>query len=214
MQRWDFGGGGMFGLVLVALAALVALVVPLCQARLFAKDGGLWFRFGGRIRGLFLAWPIVRVPVIAGGSDGMPAQGSYLLLGSGGDAGSPDNPLEVAEVISISGGGGTTERIDFTHLRSPGRYREFKPSFIDPGVLTVSCQYIPRDPSHIRILALKDSGTEVGLREVFPDADGWDYNGYVASAVKEGQSVGGKILLNWTFQITGAVDFTGGGSPN
>lgn len=182
--------------------------------RWFFKDGGFWIRMAGRVRGFFLTRPFVRVPCIMGGSDGMAAQDSYLLLGSGGDGGSPDNPLEVAEVVSIGGGGGTTERIDFTHLRSPGRYREFKPSFIDPGVLSVSCQYIYGNASHQRILALKDSGDIVGLREVFPDGNGWDYTGYVASAVKSGQTVGGKILLDWTFQITGAIDFTGGGSPS
>lgn len=210
MQGWNFGGGGIF----VVLMALAVLLVPLWRARLFPKDGGVWFKFGGRVRGLFLSWPIFRAPSIVGGSDGMPAQGSYLLLGSGGDAGSPDNPLEIKEVTNISGGGGTVERIDFTHLRSPGRRREFKPSFIDDGQLTWTLQYIPSDASHIRILALLDSGTEVGLREVFPDGDGWDYTGYIASVQKTGQTVGGKIELNVTFQITGAVDFTGGGSPS
>lgn len=210
MKRWDFGGGGIFGVIWIAL---VALMVSICGGPVFFKGGGMWLRIRGRVRGFFLSWPIIRVPLIAGGSDGMPAQGSYLLLGSGGDAGSPDNPLEISEVTNISGGGGTAERIDFTHLRSPGRRREFKPSFIDDGTLTWTIQYIPTDPSHQRILALLESGAEVGLREVFPDASGWDYAGYISAVVKDGQSVGGKIVLNVTFQITGAVDFTGGGSP-
>jgi hypothetical protein len=51
------------------------------------------------------------------------------------------------------------------------------------------------------------------MREVFPDATGWDYYGYIASVEKTGQDVGGKILLNVTYQITGAIDFTGTGSP-
>lgn len=175
--------------------------------------GGLWFRILGRWRGLFLSAPFLRTPLIAGGSDGMPAQGSYLLLGSGGTIGSPDEALEISEVTNIAGGGGTTEQIDFTHLRSPNRRREFKPSFIDDGNLTFTIQYIPLDASHIRILGLLDSGDIVPLREVFPDATGWDYTGYVASVVKNGQTVGGKILVDVTFKITGAVDFTGGGSP-
>jgi hypothetical protein len=144
-------------------------------------------------------------------ADGLVAQGSYLLLQSG--AGSPPAFIEIAEVTNISGAGGTTERIDFTHLRSPGRRREYKPSFIESGVLTFTCQYIPADPSHILLLALLDSGEEVALREVFVDGSGWDYVGYVAGVEKTGQDVGGKVQLNCSFQITGAIDFTGAGSP-
>ena len=144
-------------------------------------------------------------------ADGLVAQGSYLLLQSG--AGSPPTFIEIAEVTNISGAGGTTERIDFTHLRSPGRRREYKPSFIESGVLTFTCQYIPADPSHIQLLALLDSGEEVALREVFVDGSGWDYIGYVAGVEKTGQDVGGKVQLNCSFQITGAIDFTGAGSP-
>ena len=144
-------------------------------------------------------------------ADGLVAQGSYLLLESA--AGSPPTFIEISEVTNISGAGGTTERIDFTHLRSPGRRREYKPSFIESGVLTFTCQYIPLDPSHIRLLALLDSGEEVSLREVFVDGSGWDYVGYVAGVEKTGQDVGGKVQLNCSFQITGAIDFTGAGSP-
>lgn len=175
--------------------------------------GGMWVRLFGKVRGFFATWPFVRVPQIAGGSDGMPAQGSYLLISN--NAGeSPDTLQEIAEVTSISGGGGTTERIDFTHLRSPGRRREYKPSFIDSGILSFTVQYIPADASHVLILAYLDSQEEFALREVFPDETGWDYFGYIASVEKTGQDVGGKILLNVTYQITGAIDFTGVGSPN
>ena len=176
--------------------------------------GGIWCRVGRWWVGLVATFPFVYwAPVIAGGSDGMPAQGSYLLLEMSGSPGSPTLMSEIAEVTNIAGGGGTAERIDFTHLRSPGRRREFKPSFIDDGTLTFTVQYIPTDATHLQILALFESGEEVALREVFPDATGWDYQGYFASVVKDGQSVGGKIVLNCTFQITGAVDFSGTGSP-
>lgn len=176
--------------------------------------GGIWCRVGRWWVGLVATFPFVYLaPVIAGGSDGMPAQGSYLLIESSGSPGSPTTMLEIAEVTNISGGGGTAEQIDFTHLRSPGRRREFKPSFIDDGSLTFSVQYIPTDASHVLLLSLLETGAEVALREVFPDATGWDYTGFVTAIQKTGQSVGGKIQLDVTFKITGAVDFSGTGSP-
>jgi Lambda phage tail tube protein, TTP len=142
-------------------------------------------------------------------ADGLVAQGSYLLI----ETATPGSFVEIAEVTNISGGGGTTERIDFTHLRSPGRRREYKPSFIESGVLTWTVQYIPTDASHIRLLALLDSGTEVPMREVFVDGSGWDYVGYMSGVEKTGQDVGGKVQLNCSYQITGAIDFTGVGAP-
>lgn len=182
MKRWDFGGG-------------------------------IWCRVGRWWMGLLAEWPFLfRVPVIAGGSDGLPAQGSYLLMASDPGA-SPDSVVEVAEVTNISGGGGTTERIDFTHLRSPGRRREYKASFIDSGILSFTIQYIPTNATHIAILAYLDSQAEFALREIFPDGSGWDYFGYIASVDKTGQDVGGKLGLNVTYQITGQIDFTGVGSP-
>ncbi len=174
--------------------------------------GGMWVRLFGRVRGFFATRPYLRTPQIAGGSDGMPAQGSYLLMAlNAGD--SPDSLQEISEVTNISGGGGTTERIDFTHLRSPGRRREYKPSFIDSGILSFTVQYIPTDASHQAILAYLVSQEEFALREVFPDGSGWDYFGYIASAEKTGQDVGGKVQLNVTYQISGEIDFSGVGSP-
>lgn len=178
-------------------------------------DGGIFCRIGRWWIGLIAYFPFVcRVPCIAGGSDGLPAQGSYLLLENGGSPGSPLTMEEIPEVTDIAGGGGTRERIDFTHLRSPGESREFKPSFRDPGQLTFTIQYIPDNAIHQRILALYETGEDVALREVFPDANGWDYIGYIAGAVKGGQTVGGKITIAVTYQITGAVDFSGVGSPS
>jgi hypothetical protein len=48
---------------------------------------------------------------------------------------------------------------------------------------------------------------------VFPDAAGWDYTGAFESVQKSGQSVGGKIMLDISFKLSGAVNFSGTGSP-
>ena len=50
------------------------------------------------------------------------------------------------------------------------------------------------------------------MREMFVDGSGWDYIGYVSGVEKTGQDVGGKVQLNCSFQITGAIDFTGEGA--
>lgn len=184
MKRWDFVGG------------------------VFVRIGRWWLELKAEFP--FIGW----IPVIAGGSEGMPAQGSYLLLEMAGSPGSPTTMTEISECTNITGGGGTAEQIDFTHLRSPGRRREFKPSFIDSGTLSFTIQYIYDNATHQRLLALQESGEEVALREVFPDANGWDYQGFIQSIQKNGQSVGGKIVLDVVFKITGVIDFSGTGSPS
>lgn len=182
--------------------------------RRFDFGGGIWLRVGRWWMGLVASFPFVaRVPVIAGASEAMPAQGSYLLIGVGGDEGSPESLVEIGEVREISGGGGTAEQIDVTHLRSPNRRREFKPSFIDDGTLTWTMSYLPNDPGQLRVQALFNSGADVALREVFPDGNGWDYTGFVQGYVKSGQAVGGVLSINVTFKMSSGTDFTGIGSP-
>lgn len=202
----------LIGVFMGVIAILVLALSVLCKwdiskKGIFALIGRYWIGLVPEFR--FIQW----VPAIMGGSDGLPAQGSYLLMATNTNDESPAALVEISEVTSISGGGGTTERIDFTHLRSPGRRREYKPSFIDSGILSFTVQYIPTDATHQRILTYLDSQAEFVLREVFPDGSGWDYYGYIASAEKTGQDVGGKLQLNVTYQITGSIDFTGVGSP-
>lgn len=178
-------------------------------------DGGIFLRIGRWWYGLFAAFPFLcRVPCIAGGSSqAMLAEDSYLMLEMGGSPGSPTSMQEISEVISIGSPGGGAEERDVTHLRSPNRRREFKQGFIDDGTLPFTVQYIPADPTHQRLLELYNSGEIVTLREVFPDATGWDYTGFVKTANKSGQDVGGKIVIAFGFRLTGAIEFNGTGSP-
>ncbi len=182
--------------------------------------GGIWCRVGQWWYGLTTAFPFVcRVPCIAGGVDSagntqaMPAQGTYLMVETTGSPGSPDDFIEIAECTNIKPGGGTAEDIDATHLRSPGRRREFLASFIDDGTLDFTIQYIPADPSHVRLVALFESGERAVFRLVFPDASGIDYTGYVKGFNPDAIAVGGKVTTSVVVKLTGATDFSGTGSP-
>jgi len=189
MKRWDFGGG-------------------------------MWCRVGRWWVGLVASFPFVYLaPVIAGGVDAagnteaMPAQGTYLMLEMSGSPGSPTTMEEIEECTNIKPGGGTAEDIDATHLRSPGRRREFLASFIDDGTLDFTIQYIPAAPTHQRLIALFESGENAAFRLVFPDATGIDYTGYVKGFNPDAIAVGGKITTAVTVKLTGATDFSGTGSP-
>jgi hypothetical protein len=206
-----------FEFIVLALAVLVAGVAmratwDLSSFGLFAKVGRYWVGVSPRV------FPfILRMPCIAGGVaedvDLIMAQGSYLLLEATGSPESPDTMEEIPRVESIDGGGATNEFADVTHLRSTGRRREWRPTFIDSGTLSFTMQYAPTSTVQARILALADSGERVALREIFEDGNGWDYQGYFQSAIKSGQTVGGKVVVNCVFKIDGVIDYTGAGSP-
>lgn len=194
----------------------LCLVVALAFAgfrlsRGFIHQGGVFVRLWGRWRGLFLFPPFLRLPVIAGGSDGLVAQGTYLLIS---DGASPLGYDEIPEVVSIDGPTDSDEKIDFTHLRSVGRRRESKPGFIDPGTLQIEIQYIPSNAIHQRILSYKDAGTLFTLHLVFSDGTGWDLTDCSVGATPlTGLNVGGKLGMNITFNLSGATDYSGTGSP-
>lgn len=199
-------------LVLALVAGVIgALTWDVSAWGVFARVGRYWVGVSARFPYL------LRIPCIAGGvaevTEPLLAQGSYLLLQNAGSPDSPDTMDEIPRVENIDGGGGTNEVVDVTHLRSPGRRREWRTTFIDSGNLTFTVQYDPASTVHARILALNDSGERVALREIFQDGNGWDYEGYFLSVVKSGQSVGGKVVLNCTFKIDGVIDYTGAGSP-
>lgn len=78
-------------------------------------------------------------------SDGITGQGSYISIG---DGASPEVFTEVGEVVEIPGPISNVDEIDFTHLRSPAGYREFKPSFKDNDDLAISMNYLPADTTN------------------------------------------------------------------
>lgn len=185
--------------------------------RRFDFLGGIWCRVGRYWYGLIYSWPLVyRVPVIAGGSEGLTAQGTYIVMG---DGASPEGFDEIAEVTSI-GAGPTISRedIDFTHLRSPEGFREFKNGFKDGGEIPLRIQYNPTaHPTHdatTGIAAKLDLEDPTNWKIVFPNATSWDFAATVRQFGLEPIEVGGKIEVGVVLKVSGAVDFTGTGSPS
>ena len=198
-------------LALVVLGLAWAAVKPSRIPRFDVSRFGIFVRLGRWYYGLVPDWTLfAAVPVIAGGSEGMPAQGTYLMMG---DGASPENFTEIAEVTSIGGPSISRERLDFTHLRTVGNFREFKASFTDPGTMTVRIQYIPTNATHQALQDKLSVADPTQFRLVFPDAEGWDFAANVTGFNLTGLNVGGKIEVDVTLSLSGLVDFSGTGSP-
>lgn len=102
--------------------------------------------------------------------------------------------LAIAEVKSISGPTQKADQIDVTSHSSVGAYREFIPSFIDPGELTFDILWVPADPSHDEttgLLAAFRGRVRHDFTLVFPTSP-------VATWTFEGSVIG--------FQISAPID--------
>ncbi|MDW9773084.1 phage tail protein [Sinorhizobium meliloti] len=78
--------------------------------------------------------------------------------------------VEVAEVINVTPGEATADRIDATHMQSPGRRREYISGLIDNGEATFEINWVPGNATDELLRGLFDSGETVEHRITFPGA--------------------------------------------
>lgn len=164
--------------------------------------GGWFVRLGRFWMGLIPSWPfLVRIPVIAGGTDATSSQNAYISVG---DSASPNTFTEIAEVKSIGGPNEDSEELDATHLRSSGGYREFLQSFKDSGEVPCNCNFLPGDTSHQLIRTLYQSGAVRGWKITYPDGSEDTFDGYVKGVGRTAQ-VGSILEGSFAVRVTGPV---------
>lgn len=76
----------------------------------------------------------------------------YAIRRSGGSL------VQVAEVINVTPGEATADRIDATHMQSPGRRREYIAGLIDNGEASFEINWIPGSPTDVLLRELMTSG--------------------------------------------------------
>lgn len=76
--------------------------------------------------------------------------------------------VEVAEVINITPGEATADRVDATHMQSPGRRREYISGLIDNGEASFEINWVPGSDTDERLRDLFSSGETVEHKITFP----------------------------------------------
>jgi hypothetical protein len=141
-----------------------------------------------------------------GTSGAISSAGTYF--GTALDDMSPASPAEfseLAEVVSIGGPTETSAEIDVTHLRSPGNYREFIPSYKDGGDLPLELNFVPGSASQLALQAEFEGTQPTKRRRIFyPDGSTDTFHAYVKGRA-HGASVGTKLTLHVTLRIVGPV---------
>jgi len=113
----------------------------------------------------------------------------------------------LAEVNSIQGPNKSRETIDVTSLDSSGGYREFIPSFRDPGELTLNMNFTRA--VYDLLNADFEASTTQNYDIVFPDTGNTslDFDGYV-TGITIGIPTDDKVTMDVTIKITGVVTLT------
>jgi predicted secreted protein len=92
--------------------------------------------------------------------------------------------VEIGEVISITPAEPESDRIDVTHMKSPGRKREFISGLIDPGEASFEINWVPGSASDILIRGLFASGAVVDHRITFPNGVTVTYDAAITGYTK------------------------------
>lgn len=78
--------------------------------------------------------------------------------------------VEVAEVINVTPGEATADRVDATHMQSPNRRREYISGLIDNGEASFEINWVPGSNTDVMLRELFESGDVVEHRITFPGA--------------------------------------------
>lgn len=123
------------------------------------------------------------------------------------------NLTELAEVRECGFPQDETDESDATHLKSPGRRKEFKAGLIDGGEFTATLNYVPGGATDLLLTAAKSDGTTRKLRIVIPDESGTgtaDWNMVTSCFVKryapDTMVPGEVITATAVFRVTGDLE--------
>lgn len=189
------------------LCVLTGLLL-LIQQHLSAGRHGIFLRLRRVYVGVsFMSgWNVFRmIPVIAGGTEAIATTGAYVSIGD--PATSPPTMTEIGEVVNIGGPNPDSEELDATHLRSPARTREYIQSFLIPGEMPLTVNFIPGSASHQLLLSLYASGATVPVILTYPEGSTDSMDAYVKNRPTS-LNVGEILRMQFTLRVTGAITFT------
>lgn len=129
------------------------------------------------------------------------------------------NLTELAEVVDTDFPEDQADEEEVTHLKSPGRRKEFIAGLIDANSVSVTMNYIPGSATDILLTAAKVAGTTRKVRFEIPDDTGTgtiDWNITTSCFVKsyrpDKMAAGTKMTATAVLRITGAQQQGAGAS--
>lgn len=112
-------------------------------------------------------------------SQAFKAQGTILQ----GDFGSGGTQTPVAEIVKIQRTGGKSDLADVTNLQSPSAFREYLPTLLDAGEVSLDGNYLGNeDDSQQSFQTMFNNQTLGAWSIILPSSRGtWTFSAYVSS---------------------------------
>lgn len=117
--------------------------------------------------------------------------------------------VELSGVLKIGGVSTETEKVETTHLKSPGRFKEFIKGMRDAGSFTVEMNYVAGSATDILCTAADADTQNRGARISISDSSGEisqtiTIGGFVQSYVTSDFETAAKKMATLTYCISGA----------
>lgn len=123
------------------------------------------------------------------------------------------NLVELVEVRDVSFPQDEADEHEVTHLKSPGRRKEFIQGLIDGGEMTATLNYDPGGATDLLLTGAKDTGTTRKIKIVIPDTSGTgaaDWNMVTSVFVKryapDTMEANAPITATAVFRVTGDLE--------
>ncbi len=143
-------------------------------------------------------------------SQGITADGMSFSHRTSEAGATPKVWTELGEAVSITPPQPSRSSVDFTHLKSPNKTREHKPSMIEPGEANVVLNYTPATRVKIDALFVAEGIQEFQVG--YPDGSTETFSGFLTGKPTEGGEVEGKLTLNCPIKVTGLPVFVAAGA--
>lgn len=112
---------------------------------------------------------------------------------------------ELAEITNVTPPNAQVNQVEVTHMKSPGRAREYKPGLTDYGSVTCEMNWIPSSVTDLFLLDWRADGTTRSMRLTYPDGETdtfpASFEGY-----EVGAQIGEKLSATLTAKVAGDVE--------
>jgi hypothetical protein len=114
---------------------------------------------------------------------------------------------ELDEVTEVALPEEMADDVEVTHMKSPGKRKEYKPGLIEPGDGQVSLNYIPGSPTDVLIRAAQNDGKVREFKTTLPDETGepaWAVSGFLyVKSRSRAVPIGDRLTCTVNVRFTG-----------
>lgn len=114
---------------------------------------------------------------------------------------------ELDEVVEVPFAEEVADDVEVTHMKSPGRRKEYKTGLIEPGEGTLMVNYIAGSPTDLLLTAAHQDGKVRAYKSVLPTADGtWEVEGFlIVKSRPRAVPIGDRMTQSIAVRFTGAT---------